>query len=212
MTIEERRDREKEEMRELIIRTAGDIIAAEGIEKLSIRKIANQMEYSPAIIYHYFKDKEDILNQLMSRGYQKIMSALVSADAASGDPEEKLKLLTKNYIETALKMPEEYKQVQLSGSPASLQFTSSMFQGASAKKPALKVLSQCLKEMYPNQDASDSTIELTAQLIAASTFGLIIKLIIEKDIDQEQQARLIDYYVEVMILNMASGSISKNKK
>lgn len=70
MVKENRREREIEEMKELILSSASAIVASEGFEKLSIRKIAKSIEYSPAIIYHYFKDKEEIINILMQRGYK----------------------------------------------------------------------------------------------------------------------------------------------
>ena len=67
MTIEKRREREVEEMKELILSAASDIIASQGFDKLSIRKIAKKIEYSPSIIYHYFDDKEEILNVVMQK-------------------------------------------------------------------------------------------------------------------------------------------------
>ena len=73
MSVENRRVREKEEMRELILTAASKIIADEGFEKLSIRKIASKIEYSPSVIYNYFTDKEEILNNVMHRGYKKIV-------------------------------------------------------------------------------------------------------------------------------------------
>jgi AcrR family transcriptional regulator len=72
MTIEERREREKEEMRELILSAADEIVASEGFDKLSVRKIANKIEDSASIIYHYFTDKDEILHNLMQRGYKKM--------------------------------------------------------------------------------------------------------------------------------------------
>ena len=58
MTIEKRRKREIEEMRELILKAASEIMSSDGFDKLSIRKIARKIEYSPSIIYHYFDNKE----------------------------------------------------------------------------------------------------------------------------------------------------------
>ena len=78
MTIERRKNREREEKCALIINAAEEIIASGGLEKLSIRKIAVKIDYSPAIIYHYFRDKEDILEQIMQKNYQLIVSAISS--------------------------------------------------------------------------------------------------------------------------------------
>ncbi len=58
MSIKERKERERDERRELILNAANEIIKTEGIDNLSIRKIANKIEYSPTIIYYYFNSKE----------------------------------------------------------------------------------------------------------------------------------------------------------
>jgi AcrR family transcriptional regulator len=123
MTIEERKEREKEEMRGLILDTASEIIAAEGFDKLSIRKIASRIEYSPAIIYHYFQDKDEIVNHVMKKGYQKIINALSSIQVSADQPEKRLKELTRSYIAVAMQMPDEFQAVQLNKSPAILEYT-----------------------------------------------------------------------------------------
>ncbi|OLS01608.1 TetR/AcrR family transcriptional regulator [Tissierella creatinophila] len=206
MTTEKRREREVEEMKELILSAASDIIASEGFDKLSIRKIAKKIEYSPSIIYHYFDDKEEILNVVIQRGYKKIVSAVSSMKIEGSVPEEKLVQMTQNYIKVALSMPEEFMAAQLNQSKVALKHTSSLFKGASKEKPALSALYQCLKEMYKDKDVDENTIELTAQMIVVSTLGLIFKIIIEKDISDEQRDNLISFYSNEIVLRMANGN------
>lgn len=205
MTIEKRRQREIEEMRELILSAASNIISDQGLDKLSIRKIAKEIEYSPSIIYHYFKDKEEILDNVMQRGYKKIVSAVSSIELRKSSPEERLVEITKNYIMAVLKMPDEFMTAQLSNSEEALKHTSWLFKGASKEKPALSSLYQCLQDIYKNKEVDKDAIELTAQVIAASTFGLIMKIIIEKDIGEEQRNRLIDFYSEYIVLRIVNG-------
>ena len=119
-----RREKEIEAMKELIISTAKEIIAREGFDNLSIRKIANKIEYSPSIIYHYFKDKEEIVNIVMRRGYMKIVNAVYAADMENLAPRERLKRMTINYIEEALKMPDEFLAAQINQSPQAHKHTS----------------------------------------------------------------------------------------
>ena len=209
MTIKNRRDREIEKMKELILTAATDIIASEGFEKLSIRKIAKKIEYSPSIIYHYFNDREEILNNVMQRGYKKIISAVSSVKMESASSEERLIEMTKNYIKAALDMPEGYIEAQLNRSKEVLKHTSSLFKGASKEKPALSSLCQCLKDIYKNEEVDEDTIELTAQMIEISTLGLVIKLIVEKDIDKEQRQRLIDFYSGKIVLRIANVNVTK---
>jgi AcrR family transcriptional regulator len=209
MGIKERKERERDEHRELILTAASEIITDEGFENLSIRKIAKKIEYSPAIIYHYFHDKDDIINHIMKKGYQKIVSALSSVPASVDIPLQRLKELTQKYIDAALQMPDEYMAVLLNKSPDILKYTSSLFKGASGQKPALGILTQCLKDIYKDKDTDDSLIELTAQIISTATFGLIIRLIIEKEIGEEQREKLIEHYIEVMVDGMVLGVVGR---
>lgn len=197
MTIKERKEREKEDKRNFILDTAESIIETEGIDKLSIRKIAERMEYSPAIIYHYFRDKEDILNHLMQKGYQQIVQVLSSAQQTDGEPAQRIREMFYKYIDLAMQMPDTYKSIMLSSSPGILEHTSVLFKGSREKRPAVGILCQCLKELH--RDVDDSTIELTAQVIWASTFGLITRLLIERSEDEEHKNQLIEHFLQMMM-------------
>lgn len=50
----------------------------------------------------------------------------------------------------------------------------------------------------------DSCIELTAQILWSSVFGLIIRLIIEKDSTEEQRHKLIEYHIDFIINGLSS--------
>ena len=140
----------------------------------------------------------------MQRGYKKIVKAVSLAKVKGDSPEERLVEMTKNYIKAALDMPEEFIAAQLNQSEIALKHTSSLFKGASKEKPALAALYNCLKEIYKDKKVDENTIELTAQMIAVSTLGLIIKLIIEKDIDDKQRQKLIGYFSEEIVLKIVN--------
>lgn len=200
-----RREREIEETRELILKAAGDIIADEGFEKLSFRKIAGKIEYSPAMIYSYFKDKNDIVNSLMKKNYGKIVSSLALPGAENMSPEEKLVLMSRNYINTVLEMPDGFLAAQMNSSKEALDHTSYLFQGAANEKQALMALCRCLGELYDGKQVSKEEIEMTAQMIATSTLGLVMRLTVEKEIGEEQKKRLIDFFSEEIVLRVAKG-------
>ncbi len=199
MGSKERKERERQEMHNLILDTAGRIVREEGLENLSVRKIANAIDYSPAIIYHYFKDKDAIVNQLLQSGYRKIVGALASVPLTGNPPLERLRLLIRAYIDAALQMPDEFLAVQLNSTPAVLEVTSWLFEGAAAKKPALEILVNCLLEIYGDRQVDGRRLELTAQVISVSTFGLITRLIVEKNVTEEERAALIEHFTACIV-------------
>ena len=79
MGTSDRRDRDRQEMRKLIVETATQILVEEGIDQVSIRRIADRIEYSPGTIYLYFEDKDDIL-------YEAHLDASRSTSASSRIP------------------------------------------------------------------------------------------------------------------------------
>src|SRR5688572_33432310 len=60
MGTKERQDRERQAVTAAILTAARDLFVAEGYQSVSIRKIAERIEYSPAAIYSYFASKDDI--------------------------------------------------------------------------------------------------------------------------------------------------------
>ena len=85
MGIKERQDREKQAVRDSILTAARDLFVAEGYGQVSIRKIAERIEYSPAAIYSYFPSKDDIFFALAAEGFARL-DATIRAAAADPDP------------------------------------------------------------------------------------------------------------------------------
>lgn len=84
MGIKERQDRERHAVRESILSAARDLFVAEGYAQVSIRKIAERIEYSPAAIYGYFPAKDDIFFALAEEGFRRLDDAVKDA---AGDPD-----------------------------------------------------------------------------------------------------------------------------
>jgi AcrR family transcriptional regulator len=77
MGIAERREREKEALRERIVEAARDIVSEEGLDALSMRAIAERIEYSPATIYLYFRDKDALLRDVVQAGFERMRGYMV---------------------------------------------------------------------------------------------------------------------------------------
>lgn len=107
MGIKERKELEKSEMRGLILKTAMNLFLDKGFENITIRNIAEKIEYSPATIYLYFKNKDEILYTLRSEGFEKLYEHQKSS-LKLNDPIERLHKHGEAYIQFALENPEYY--------------------------------------------------------------------------------------------------------
>jgi AcrR family transcriptional regulator len=100
MTVATRKQREKEEMRQLILEAAKSIFLEKGYELTSIRTIAERIEYSPGTIYLYFKEKDDIFHALHEEGFKRLISQMSPLQFVQ-DPYERLKAMGRIYMDFA---------------------------------------------------------------------------------------------------------------
>src|SRR3982750_4398353 len=90
MGIKERQERDREAVRRAILDAARDLFIAEGYQSVSIRKIAERIEYSPAAIYSYFASKDDIFLALAAEGFHRL-DEKVCAAMSTDDPLENVR-------------------------------------------------------------------------------------------------------------------------
>lgn len=86
MGIKERQERERTAFRESILDAARDLFVNEGYQNVTMRKIAERIEYSPAAIYSYFPSKDDIFFALAEEGFLRLATYASTAVAQLSDP------------------------------------------------------------------------------------------------------------------------------
>jgi len=131
MGITERREREKEEVRSKILDAARELFAAEGYEKVTMRRIAEAIEYSPTTIYLHFEDKDDLVRALCNADFGRLLDAIEHAPMPV-DPIEAIRQLGRAYVAFALEHPNQYRFMFMApvgreeehekGSPGELSF------------------------------------------------------------------------------------------
>jgi AcrR family transcriptional regulator len=82
--IKERQSRQKEAVGRAILDAARELFVAEGYHNVSIRKIAEKIEYSPAAIYSYFPSKDDIFFALAEEGFRILFTPDPERTVTSG--------------------------------------------------------------------------------------------------------------------------------
>jgi AcrR family transcriptional regulator len=108
MGINERKLRHKADLKKEILTAARELFTEKGWESTSIRNIAEKIEYSPATIYLYYKDKNEIIFDLHREGFRLLVNYL---DVLQGvnNPFERLKAMGRAYIRFALENQDTYK-------------------------------------------------------------------------------------------------------
>jgi AcrR family transcriptional regulator len=107
MGIAERKERDRVEMRQRIIDAAIQMFLEEGYEKTSIRNIAEKIEYSPATIYLYYKDKDELLYDVQGQAFDKLYQTFRD-EATAKDPFKRLGQIMLTYVHFGKKNPELY--------------------------------------------------------------------------------------------------------
>lgn len=109
MGVMERRVRHKAELRQQILDAAREVFVNEGYESVSMRKIAEKIEYSPTTIYLYFKDKAELLNCLCEEILARIAAVIERILAEGGDPVARLHKGLCAYVEFGLENSHDYR-------------------------------------------------------------------------------------------------------
>ncbi|MFN8164688.1 MAG: TetR/AcrR family transcriptional regulator [Bacteroidia bacterium] len=148
MGITERKEKQKAELRQQILEASMKVFMEEGFENVSIRKIADIIQYSPTTVYLYFKDKNEILFQLHLLGFQKM--AEYNKDIFDiGNPLIRLHKMGENYIRFGLENPEFYDLMFILPAPMDKlkEMPGCDWEGGGAALNLLKgILSECMEK------------------------------------------------------------------
>jgi len=110
MGIKERHERDREATRRAILDAARDLFVTDGYANVSIRKIAERIEYSPAAIYGYFPSKDDIFFALAEEGFRLLGQPALTQDAArhARSPLARLREIFRHFYRFSREHPEYF--------------------------------------------------------------------------------------------------------
>jgi len=109
MGITDRKIRQKEEVRASILEAAWDMVLAEGWQSLSIRKIADAIEYSVPVIYSHFENKDAILLEFNKKGFTLLVEKLREAKERQTNAAEQIRAMGRAYWDFAFSNMQYYQ-------------------------------------------------------------------------------------------------------
>jgi AcrR family transcriptional regulator len=117
MGVKERREREKSETRDKILDAARELFVTEGYEGVSMRRVAEKIEYSPTAIYVHFADKNELFHELCRQDFARLQEVVAIAEMPT-DPIERLRQIGQNYIQFGINFPNHYVFMFMTPHPA----------------------------------------------------------------------------------------------
>lgn len=197
MGISERKEREKLEMQKKILDAARDLFMTEGYENVSIRKIAQRIEYSPGTIYLYYKNKSEIFFVLCFLAFDSFYEEQLKTGEIS-DPLQKLKESGRIYINFAIRNPEYFELMFLMKAPLD-KYYDKVTDDVSAKsfQNLENIIRECMKAGYfKGSDHRTATISAWAYVHGLATLLVKDRLKPSNSIEREQ---LIENALELYI-------------
>lgn len=143
MGVAERKERHKEDLKKEILHAAKELFTQKGFESTSIRNIAERIEYSPATIYLYYKDKNEIVHALHREGFKMLVSHFEVLNHIT-NPFERLKGMGRAYIQFAVQNPDIYQLLFVMKEP--LQHVANCFEEWDEGDRAFDILHKTIEE------------------------------------------------------------------
>ena len=183
-------------VKENILDTALYLIADEGFQNLSMRRIASRLGVTATTIYNYYSNKDELYFMIRTHGFELLYQKLVEAYNDHSTPRERLQACIRSYIKFGIDNPDYYDVMFVNKNvPKYLESIGTELEGVASidKETGLKTLffiARLFKELYPgdrsftDEDARYSTIRLWCELNGVVSLNNS-RLLLEVDDDVE---------------------------
>jgi len=204
----ERRDREREEVRTRILDAARELFLTEGYESVTMRRVADRIEYSPTAIYFHFRDKDALIRELCDTDFRALAQQF-SAIAEIADPVEQLRRTGLAYFDFATNYPNHYRLMFMTPHPPMDPESMSIAQGdpqEDAYAFLRNVVTACIAAGLVREELANA--EMMSQTMWAGVHG-VVSLQIAKSNDPWVDWRPLRARVETMIDVLLRGMLKE---
>ena len=196
MAIADRRARQKENLRQEILDAARELFVRDGYDSVSMRKIAEKIEYAPGTLYLYFRDKSEILQSLCDETFAKLRKRMEAIHKDTGDPLDGLRRGLLTYVQFGLDNPSHYTLTFILGlKERAPQAHKESAEGERCFDNLRNIVQRCIQEGRIQSDNAEET----AQALWAGVHGVVSLLIMHADFPFVEQSRLVETVVRTLI-------------
>lgn len=172
MGIAERKEREKEDVRRRILEAAHDLFETRGYENVTMRAVADAIEYSPTTIYHHFENKDALVEALCFADFERLSSAM-NRGPLPKNPVERMKALGRAYAAFGLANPNHYRFMFMTTGDWKKHAKDPESPPAKSYAVLRDAVEQAMEEGYFKK----ADIDLVSQIVWGSLHGIVSLLI-----------------------------------
>jgi AcrR family transcriptional regulator len=205
MGITERREREREAVRRKILDAARELFATKGYDNVTMRAIAEAIEYSPTTIYNHFEDKDDLVSCLCDQDFARLLGILNELPPHS-DPVEWIRQLGRAYAGFGLAYPNHYRFMFMTAA----KFENGHELSESGQR-AFGLLLAAVQGAIASGQFRDGDALAMAQVLWASLHGVVAMLITYRP-EQFPQGPAAPDLVDRVIENGLRGFLASPKE
>jgi AcrR family transcriptional regulator len=154
VSIAERKNRQLAEREADIVSAARAIADREGWEAVTIRRLAQEIEYSQPVLYSHFENKDAIVGAVAVQGFKELTEALIQAAEAPGVQGNALKNVAVAYLSFASSSPSLYDAMFIL--PTNLRFGD--IESIAPLRAAFAALKLVVGPLCDNVDAATETV------------------------------------------------------
>lgn len=195
----QRRDQQKQEVRQAILDAAAALFAEQGYQGFSLRRVAEQIGYSATTIYHHFEGKDDLLFTVADEGFIRFGRQLLAAVDSEPDPLRRLAAIGRAYISFGLNYPHYYELMFIERADFMLGYR------AGERKPrlgSLDVVAQTIKEGMERGMIRPGVYSEYANALWAAVHGVVALHIAKAVVSRAQAEANATAVLEIMIAGL----------
>ncbi|MGF7042304.1 TetR/AcrR family transcriptional regulator [Mucilaginibacter lappiensis] len=204
MGSKDRIQRMKDLTRANILKASLAIIKEEGWDALSMRKIAEVIEYTPPVIYEYFRNKDAILVELSRQGFLRLAAEVARAMALQQDPAQQLELMWLAYWRFAFAEKELYR-IMFGVGAKCCEFAHLLPESQKATNLIKAVIHQFLEPAAPGQEDIDNCYYTFWSL----THGLISLNMVREQQPEQLNDRVLAKAIQSVLRSLGKGPLSE---